>query len=127
MKIRNLDVGVERITNWAVEDEVHLPAEARVAPAFLPQERALDAILQRPSLDERLPGLLAPTSLDPVLLEPAALTDTRLALGRYFRDRAVASGFGEDAEAFAAAAEVLAADQNLDNDVRSALAMLLKG
>lgn len=126
MRIKNLDVGVERITQWNVGDEVHLPSDAKIAPSFLPQERALDAILNRPSLDERLPDLLQPTNLDPSLLEPAALTETRMALGRFFRDRAIASGV-EDTEVFAAAAEMMSADQNLDNEVRSALAMLLRG
>ena len=126
MRIKNLDVGVEQVTHWNVGDEVHLPAEGKTAPAFLPQDRLLDTILQRPSLDERLPNLLEPRGLDASLLEPAALTDTRLALRRFFHDKA-ASARGEDVGVFAAAAEVMSTDQGLDNEVRSALAMLLRG
>lgn len=127
MRIKNLDVGVEQVTHWNVGDEVHLPAEGRTAPAFLPQDRLLDTILQRPSLDERLPNLLEPRRLDASLLEPAALTDTRVALRRLFQDRAASAARGEDAGVFAAAAAVLSADQGLDNEVRAALAMLLRG
>ena len=127
MRIKNLDVGVEQVTHWQAADEVHLPAEDKVAPAFLPQERALDAILQRPSLDERLPNLLEPSGLDPSLLEPAALARTRDELGSLFRRAAASAHDHEDSAVFSAAAEVIAADQRLDDEVRTALAMLLRG
>lgn len=126
MRIKNLDIGVERITQWNVGDEVHLPNEAGPAPAFLPQHRPLDEILRRPSLDERLPELLLPSQLDPGLLEPAALTDTRRELAEAFRARASAA-HGEAAAAFAAASELLAVDDGLDAQVRAALALLLRG
>ena len=77
MRVRNLNIGVESISRWQVEDEVHLPKETGLRPGFLPLYRPLDEILRRPSLDERLPGLLQPELLDPDLLEPATLTDVR--------------------------------------------------
>ena len=65
MKIRNLDIGVESITRWQIDDEIHLPKDRGLAPTFLPLYRPLDEILRRPSLDERLPALMQPESLDP--------------------------------------------------------------
>lgn len=126
MRIRNLDVGVERITQWTVDNEFHLPADAGAAPAFLPQARPLDAILRRPSLDERLPDLLQPLELDPGLLDPSALSETRRALARAFKQRS-GSAHGEPGRIFAAAADMLLADDGMDEEVRAALAMLLRG
>lgn len=126
MRIRSLDRGVESISLWQVEDEVHLPKEGGLAPAFLPQYRALDDILRRPSLDERLPRLLQPEFVDPDLLDPATLSDTRLAARTHFaaeaerstgRRRAIletAAGYLEDAVA-------------MDEEVRRSLAVLLRG
>lgn len=125
MRIKNLEVGVERITHWGFGDEVHLPPDAKPAPAFLPQYRPLDAILQRPSLDERLPDLLQPSAIDPGLLEPSALADTRRTLRDLFLRRAASRG--EGTLVFSAAADLLDADEAMDDQVRTALALLLKG
>ncbi|MBB3950330.1 hypothetical protein [Aureimonas jatrophae] len=128
MRIKPLDVGVETVTLWQVDDEVHLPQEARVGPRFLPEYRALDSILNRPSLDERLPELLQPTALDPELLQPATLADTRAATQALMREAAGLPGQPPEARAaFAAAAELLSADTAMDAEVRGALAMLLRG
>lgn len=81
MRVENLGVGVESVSLWQVEDEVHLPKEGGLAPTFLPQYRPLDDILRRPSLDERLPRLLQPEMLDPDLLT-RTLSDTHIAAGR---------------------------------------------
>lgn len=126
MRIRNLDVGVERITRWDAGDEVHLPPEGKAGPAFLPQYRPLDAILSRPSLDERLPDLLQPADLDPDLLEPTALTDVRRELAELFAERARGAA-GEPGRALAGAAALLQTDDGLDEEVRKALATLLRG
>lgn len=123
MRLRSLDVGVERITQWNIGDEQHLPPEASPAPAFLPQMRPLDEIMRRPSLDERLPDLLQPDKLDPGLLDPSALTDAREGSRRFFAARAGT----EPGDAFAAAAVLLGADAALDDEVRAALALLLRG
>ena len=125
-RIRNLDVGLERITNWEIGDEFHLPAEGKAAPAFLPQYRPLDEVLRRPSLDERLPDLLQPTDLDPGLLDPAALTATRRDLSLLFK-RNGRDLHGKAAETFDKAARLLEADEGLDAEVRAALAALLRG
>jgi hypothetical protein len=127
MRIKSLDVGVERITQFGLGEDVHLPPEGKAAPAFLPQYRPLDAILQRPSLDERLPELLQPANLDPDLLAPAALAAARADLRRLFTGRAAAARGGRDADVFAAAADLLDADEAMDEEVRAALALLLRG
>lgn len=136
MRVRSLDVGVERITLWESSDEFHLPAEGKAAPAFLPELRPLDEVLHRPSLDERLPDLLRPADLDPDLLEPTALADTRRELSRLFgKASAAARGRGEArtdetlarAEVLGRAAWLLQTDDGLDAEVREALAALLRG
>ncbi|WP_294641435.1 hypothetical protein [uncultured Aureimonas sp.] len=126
MRIKSLDVGVESVSLWQQQDEVHLPAEARGAPTFLPEYQALDTILNRPSLDERLPDLLLPGSLDPDLLEPSVLAGTREELTALFLAEARART-GEDAAAFEAAGKLMRDDTERDGDVRAALAMLLRG
>jgi hypothetical protein len=128
MRIKPFDVGLESVTLWQHEDEVHLPNEGRAGPAFLPEAQALDAILTRPRLDERLPDLLVPTSLDPSLLEPATLTDVREELRGLFERESRAPGLRpDDRDLFGSAALLLGTDAAMDAEVRSALAMLLRG
>jgi hypothetical protein len=132
MRVRSLDVGVERITQWEIGDEFHLPPEGKSAPAFLPQLRPLDEVLRRPSLDERLPDLLQPTDIDPELLEPAALTETRRELARLFGKasasaRARGGDAGKTSEVLGRASWLLQTDDGLDAEVRAALAALLRG
>lgn len=94
-RVQGLNVGVTDIHRWRQQDEVHLP-ESRFRPApFLPQPQALDAILRRETLDERLARHVVPSTVDPDLLAPAA--------------------------------ELLADEVALDDDVQRALAALLRG
>ncbi|WP_062012796.1 hypothetical protein [Aureimonas sp. AU4] len=128
MRIKPFDVGVESVTLWQHEDEVHLPADGRAAPAFLPEVQALDEIVNRPRLDERLPDLLIPANLDPGLLEPAALSDVRAGLQLFFeRESQAADLQPEDRDLFGAAGRLLGDDMTMDTEVRAALAMLLRG
>jgi hypothetical protein len=126
VRIKDLNIGVESITRWRVDDEVHLPKEGTVAPAFLPVYRPLDTILRRPSLDERLPDLLAPATVDPDLLEPAKLTEARIDARSLLTDHARRSA-GPKRTLFQRAADLLDDDVSLDDEVRAALAMLLRG
>lgn len=126
MRIQRLDIGVESITRWDREDEVHLPREGTPAPQYIPQYQHLDEILRRPSLDERLPSLLQPASVDPDLLAPAVLGDTRLAARNVFVEEAERAK-GAQRDLFQAAARVLDEDRGLDEEVRRALATLLRG
>ena len=126
MRIKPLDIGVESITRWEVEDEVHLPGKGPLGPTFLPLYRPLDEILRRPSLDERLPKLLQPELLDADLLQPAALTDARLSAAATFA-RAALRQHGRRRELLELASTYLEEDIGLDDEVRSSLAMLLRG
>ncbi|MGV8938754.1 MAG: hypothetical protein ACOH2J_16670 [Allorhizobium sp.] len=127
MRIRPFDVGVESVSRWQIADEVHLPDQGRAGPSYLPSYRALDSILYRPSLDERLPELLQPRKIDPQLLEPSILTDTREGLARLFLRLGAGPGDAADRAAFRAAGEFLTDEVSRDEDVRTALALLLRG
>jgi hypothetical protein len=120
MKIRPLDVGLEAITHWQIEDEVHLPQERGAPPIFLPIDRPLDAILRRPSLDERLPALMQPESIDPGLLQPAALAAARQAACARFSE-AARRHVGRKRDLFRAASDVLKNDIANDGAVYEAL------
>lgn len=126
MRIRNLDVGVEQVTQWGVEHEFHLPPEGDFAAQFLPQTRPLDEILRRPSLDERLPDLLQPEELDPSLLSPSIFAETRKSTRDFFKTLA-RSASGEAARVLDAASHILDVEDGMDGEVRTALAMLLRG
>lgn len=126
MRIRSLDVGVEQIANWGAEHEVSLPRGERAAPAFLPRTRPLDEVLWRPSLDEKLPDLLQPHNLDAGLLRPAALSEARHDVQKIFSG--MAARLPDEAGAvFAEVADFLLVDESRDEEIRSALAMLLRG
>lgn len=125
MKIRNLDVGVESITQVGLGQDVHLPKEGPVAPKFLPQARPLDEVLRRPTMEERLPDLLQPAALDAGLLEPSVLSDTRLAAGAWLAETA-RRATGHRRRVLEEAARSVAEDATLDEDVRGALAVLLR-
>jgi hypothetical protein len=126
MRIRSLDVGVEAITRFHVEDDVHLPEDKGLRPAFLPMVRPLDEVLRRPSLDERLPQLLQPEYLDSDMLEPATLTDVRLAT-RHFLAECAKRETGVRRQALETAAAYLDNAAHLDDEVRRSLAALLRG
>jgi hypothetical protein len=126
MRIRSMDIGVETISRFQVEDDVHLPQEKGLRPAFLPIARPLDEVLRRPSLDERLPRLLQPEFLDPDLLEPATLADVRLETQKIMEDRAKGES-GPRRQVFQMAAAHLDNEANLDEEVRRSLAALLRG
>ncbi|MCP8939512.1 hypothetical protein NK718_13380 [Alsobacter sp. SYSU M60028] len=121
---RPLDVGIDRISRRTPAQEVHLPAQAPAAPAFLPQARPLDEVLRRPTLDERLCDLLEPASLDAALLEPAVLSRTRSEAAAEFSALASSSA---DPGLLERAVGVLNADVALDEEIRTALAALLRG
>lgn len=126
-RIQSLDVGVESIGRWRIEDEQHLPEEGRAAPTFLPETRALDDILRRPSLDERLPNLLRPDRLDPDLLIPARMSAMRGELAGRFRDLEKQARTASARTIFASAATIMEEDAALDDEVQAALAVLLRG
>jgi hypothetical protein len=126
MRIRSLDVGVEAISRFLVEDDVHLPEDKGLRPAFLPVARPLDDVLKRPSLDERLPQLLQPDYLDSDLLEPATLTSARLATCQVLAECARRES-GSRRKALELATAYLDDTAHLDDEVRRSLAALLRG
>jgi hypothetical protein len=126
MRVKSLDIGVEAISRWQVDDEFHLPEQRGYRPTFLPLHRPLDEILRRPSLDERLPQLLQPALIDPELLEPATLTDTRLNMRRILSEH-TPHEIGARRRVLEAATAYLDDDAAFDDEIRRSLAALLKG
>lgn len=125
-RVANMDAGLERIARWRVDDEAHLPGDKRQPPRFIPDPGQLDAVLRRPSLDERLPNLLKPQTLDEDLLHPRILSKVREDVAERFRAIGRAST-GADREVLTQAAQILEEDAMLDRDVRAALAAFLRG
>ncbi len=126
MKIRGFDVGVENISRWRRIDETHLPVEGELKPEFSSKPTPLDEILRPPTLDERIPLLTAPDDLDPELLQPRMLEQTKAELLDAL-SRAMLASSPDDARAFADAAALLTQDIRMDDDVRSALTALFRG
>ena len=126
MRVKNLDVGVEQISRWQIADETHLPVDAKIAPKFMPGEQALERILNRPSLDERLPRLLQPEFIDPDLLEPSVLAEQREAVLERFTD-ASKTAKGAAKTALNEAVKVLSDELEFDGEIREALATLMRG
>jgi hypothetical protein len=125
VRIKSLDIGLESVSNWRIEDELHLPKEGPIAPVFLPLYRPLQEIIHRPSLDERLPRLLQPTAVDPELLEPAKLTEARVGARAVFTDSA-RHATGPERAIFQQAADLMDDGVVMDDEIRSALAALLR-
>jgi hypothetical protein len=126
MRVRNFNIGVEQISHWQAQDEVHLPNDGALRPQFLPLYQHLDEILHRPSLDERLPSLLQPEYLDPDLLEPRTLTDTRHSARDLFA-RTAKRQTGRNRRLFEMVASQLDEDQVMDEEIRRSLAQLMRG
>ncbi len=120
-----MDAGLERIARWRVDDEAHLPGEKGQSPRFIPDPGQLEDVLRRPSLDERLPNLLKPASLDEDLLHPRVLSRVREDVALRFRAIARQRS-GAAREALTRAADILEEDAMLDRDVRAALAALFR-
>lgn len=124
--IRPLNTGLESVSRWRVDDETHLPGKGRDAPKFLPKQRELDDILRRPSLDERLTEWLQPAFLDPELLHPNILSDTRADTHQILGALADEAE-GDNKRILREAQSILGDELELEDEVRDALAALLKG
>jgi hypothetical protein len=126
MRIRDLNVGVDSVSRLRVGEDAELPREGRLRPAFMPTPPELDDVLRRPSLDERLPSLLQPAVLDSELLDPSALSRVREETRNLLAGQARAEQ-GMRKKILESAAANLSNAMNLDDEVRRALAALLKG
>lgn len=124
-RIGPLNSGLADIRRWRESDEVHLPPGQRPRVPFLPEQRPLDAILRRETLEERLAGFIIPDRISPELGEPGAIARAREALHQRFAALARVSPPGT-AAVLQAAAELLARETVLDEEVRTALAALLR-
>ncbi len=126
MRVQNLNVGVDSVSRLRVGEDAPLPQEGTLHPVFMPVPQALDEVLKRPSLDERLPALLQPETLDTELLEPTALSHTREEIRNILTAKADLET-GANKEALDYAVAYLNDAVALDDEVRHALAALLKG
>ena len=121
-----LQVGISDVGRWRKEDEVHLPTETRAHPLFLPETQALDRILRRETLDERLARDVVPDDITPELMEPRVLSETRKRLAeRLFETGVLARGAAK--EAILEGADLLDQEVEMDADIQEALALLLRG
>ena len=125
-RVQGLHVGVTDIHRWRQQDEVHLPETGFRPTPFLPQPQALDAILRRETLDERLARHVVPKDIDAELLVPSTMTATRTALRDRMRRAAIAAP-GPQASILAEAAELLSEELVMDSEIQDALAALLRG
>jgi hypothetical protein len=125
-KLGTFNIGLEEITRHTVDDAVQLPQTEGLAPAFMPQYSALDEILARPNLDQRLMHLMQPLSLDAGLLDPAVLSQTRLDLQEIFGKEANIR-IGSERQAFKQAEKTLGKYSRLGKLVEEYVAALLRG
>ncbi len=124
-RIGPLNSGLADITRWRNSDEAHLPTGQMVRLPFVPEQRALDAILRRETLEERLAGFVVPDRISPELGEPGAIRNARLAARARFAGLA-ARATPRAAAALRAAADLLSQESDLDDEVQTALAALLR-
>lgn len=125
-RIASLNVGLTEINQWRALDEQHLPEGGRTLQAFFPEVRPLDAILRRETLDERLAGDVVPDEISPELLLPAVLAETRKSLKRRLEE-AAHRATGRARADILAGADLLETEMALDEEIREALAALLRG
>ncbi len=124
-RISPLNAGIADIRRWRDSDEVHLPQGQMVRLPFLPEQRPLDAILRRETLEERLAGFIVPDRISAELGEPGAIRRAREAMQARFRAMAQRVS-PKTAAIMAAAADLLDQESALDDEVQTALAALLR-
>lgn len=125
-RIGPLTIGLTDIHRWREADEAHLPIGQTQRVPFLPEQRPLDAILRRETLEERLTAFILPDRFSPALGEHGAIPRAREALHRRFRSLADRSTDPRLAGALQDAADLLAHETELDDEVQMALAALLR-
>lgn len=124
-RIGPINAGIADIRRWRDSDEVHLPPGSMIRTPYVPEQRPLDAILRRETLEERLAGFIVPSQLSPELGEVGAIRAAREALQSRFRSFARRAN-GRGATALEAAASLLDHERALDDEVQIALAALLR-
>ncbi|WP_068310236.1 hypothetical protein [Polycladidibacter hongkongensis] len=126
MRVASITIGVDEVSTWRMEERVRLPEGKRLNPVFLPEARALDSILHRPTLAERLPALLLPKFSDTDILQPAELSELRQQMQRVFLTASYRAD-EEKRKKLKACADLLRNEVILDEELQEALAMLLQG
>lgn len=124
--IKELDVGLELISRWRVDDDLHLPEGGPRAPTYFPVNRPLHDVLNRPTLDERLPDLLQPATIDPDLTQPAMLMEVRVDTRTLLADFASRAN-GLQKATLERALSLIDQNELLDEEVRASLATLYRG
>jgi hypothetical protein len=124
-RVGSLNSGLTDIRHWRESDEVHLPLAQTPRIPFLPEQRPLDAILRRETLEERLVSFIVPDRISPELGEPGAIARVRTELHERFL-RLAGLGPSGTGQVLQAAAELLARETVLDDEIRAALAALLR-
>ncbi|KZM47361.1 hypothetical protein [Labrenzia sp. OB1] len=120
------DIGLVGISRQRIGDEDHLPIEGKSAPKFQPRHGELEDVLRRPTLDERLTNHLQPRQIDPYLLNPQTLSQTRRDVLEIF-ESAAEGVYGPAGAALAAAAVLVFGEVEAEIDIHSGLAALFKG
>lgn len=124
-RIGPINAGISDVSRWREADEVHLPPGNTIRVPFLPEQRPLDAILRRETLEERLAGFVVPENLSPALGEPGAIRRAREQIHARFRAMAQRTG-PHGARILKQAADLLEYENALDDEVQMALAALLR-
>lgn len=124
-RVGPLNTGLSDIRHWRESDEVHLPVGQTARIPFLPEQRPLDAILRRETLEERLVSFIVPDRISPELGEPGAIARARMGLHDHFQ-RFATNGPRAAGSTLQAAADLLARETVLDEEIRTALAALLR-
>lgn len=120
-RLPHLGIGVSGYDRISPLAEEHLPeVGTSTRPIFLPAIDALDEVLRPASLEERLALDVVPASLDQGLTEPGTMTQTRLSLAAAFRE----AGMGALTDDVA---RMLDREAELDEEIRAAMALVLRG
>lgn len=124
-RVGPLNTGLADIRNWRESDEVHLPIGQTPRIPFLPEQRPLDVILRRQTLEERLVHVLVPDQITPELGEPGAIARTREEMRATFARLAALALPGTGA-ILHSATDLLTHETFLDEEIQTALAALLR-
>lgn len=124
--IKELNIGVESISRWRIDDDTHLPEGSQRAPTYIPLNRPLHDVLHRPTLNERLPDLLQPATIDPELTEPSILMEARVDTRTLIALNA-SQASGIQKATLERALALIDHNELLDEEVRASLATLYRG
>lgn len=126
MQTLGLALGIEHITQWGVNDDLHLPTEGRAAPVFLPKQSEMEGILHPLALDEKVVNLVLPVRIGRDLLVPSVLTAIRHATQQRLNESAERAT-GQRKDVLRRAGALLGDDEECHLEFQAGLAALYKG